>query len=786
MATEIQRILIKYEADIKQLKTQLDTIQGELKDTEKVSDKSTKEVQRDFEKTAKSAGGVTNALKSVGAAIAAAYSVREIIQFTKESVRLADVQLKAEAQLLTALKGRKEAQQELIKQAADLQKKTTFGDEETIAAQARIAAFVQEVDQIKELTRVSQDFASAKGIDLATASDLITKSFASSTNALSRYGIEIEGTAGSSERLTNIVKGLDNAFKGQAEVIARTGLGPLIQLQNAFGDLQESIGKLILSSGGFNAFLGILGDAVGFLENIIPKTGQYSKELTNQRNEMDLLARQILLTNEGEEGRAELITELTAKYPEFLKGLDRENVTNEQLAVRLREVNAEYVKRIALATKNEELEAQQTKTADRLLAAEEQRIKVIERLSETQRKFNIQVDETQDLGTQVQQTLEALNSKRNGLGRALDPALDALTRLSKGYEEFRLLTVAFNRESVNSDLLAAEIKALAERLGISLDEAAKELETSGVVVGEGIVEGIKQGLADQKAIDAAILELQKQFELTEFRLKFGVDPEGIDLIGDLNEIDPIPAFGSSVSSSLDTVKEKLIGFTGTYEEFTQGIAQANQQLALDSAAAGLQIFQSITSAITDSAALNSAFLAFEKIATIAQIAINLGKEISTISASAAPTDFLSPDAGLSRKAALISFAKVRAGINIASVIATAIPQFQFEKGTSYGPGAEALVGEKGPERMYVPKGARIYTSEATKKESKLIDALNAGKHEDFIHDHYIRPFAAQMMQRTQEPYNDFQLRQAIKGNKVVKLHPETMRKLAPVKIKRYR
>ena len=36
MATEIQRILIKYEADIKQLKTQLDTIQGELKDTEKV------------------------------------------------------------------------------------------------------------------------------------------------------------------------------------------------------------------------------------------------------------------------------------------------------------------------------------------------------------------------------------------------------------------------------------------------------------------------------------------------------------------------------------------------------------------------------------------------------------------------------------------------------------------------------------------------------------------------------------------------------------------------------
>jgi len=60
-----------------------------------------------------------------------------------------------------------------------------------------IAAFVQEEDQIKELTRVSLDFAAAKGVDLKTASDLITKTFASSTNALSRYGLSVEGAAGS-------------------------------------------------------------------------------------------------------------------------------------------------------------------------------------------------------------------------------------------------------------------------------------------------------------------------------------------------------------------------------------------------------------------------------------------------------------------------------------------------------------------------------------------------------------------------------------------------------------
>ena len=763
MATEIQRILIKYEADIKQLKTQLDTIQGELKDTEKVSDKSTKEVQRDFEKTAKSAGGVTNALKSVGKAIAAAYSVREIIQFTKESVRLADVQLKAEAQLLTALKGRKEAQQELIKQAADLQKKTTFGDEETIAAQARIAAFVQEVDQIKELTRVSQDFASAKGIDLATASDLITKSFASSTNALSRYGIEIEGTAGSSERLTNIVKGLDNAFKGQAEVIARTGLGPLIQLQNAVGDIREEIGKAILNElPGFTAELtkavNITAEFTKQLFDAQQRTGTIGSAASTTQKAIDALTKSF-----------ELLTEPMNQVISLFKSMSIE-IPGTGKEINLFEG---YIKGVGI---------------------------VLEQL--VTRRIEDAIKAFQYLGAGIQGVRAALvpggESFLEAFNRTLNESRGLVAQkgsllgdeFGNSFGQGYIRGVGFAGGGKSAEDILAEVLASEE----GRKKLAEESKKLGGATGENIAKGIKESLESLSGVFDLSVELDGIGLSTETSLtKLGILLEGALV----DRFENLKMFKEQLNSELfsendedirvlGATPEEYLAAVDTYEEFTQGIAQANQQLALDSAAAGLQIFQSITSAITDSAALNSAFLAFEKIATIAQIAINLGKEISTISASAAPTDFLSPDAGLSRKAALISFAKVRAGINIASVIATAIPQFQFEKGTSYGPGAEALVGEKGPERMYVPKGARIYTSEATKKESKLIDALNAGKHEDFIHDHYIRPFAAQMMQRTQEPYNDFQLRQAIKGNKVVKLHPETMRKLAPVKIKRYR
>jgi len=43
-----------------------------------------------------------------------------------------------------------------------------------------------------------------------------------------------------------------------------------------------------------------------------------------------------------------------------------------------------------------------------------------------------------------------------------------------------------------------------------------------------------------------------------------------------------------------------------------------------------------------------------------------------------------------------------------------IEQQQFAHGTSYAPGGMAVVGEHGPEAMYVPRGAQIYTATETK------------------------------------------------------------------------
>tara|TARA_R110001583_G_scaffold8758_2_gene41450 strand:- start:3116 stop:4600 length:1485 start_codon:yes stop_codon:yes gene_type:complete len=103
-----------------------------------------------------------------------------------------------------------------------------------------------EEDAVRRLTPLIQDMATTKGMDLRAAADLVAKSVGSSTNALTRYGVEITGAVGSSERLETAVTGLSKQFEGQAQSAAKAGAGGLKQLSNRFGDLMEKIGEMLI------------------------------------------------------------------------------------------------------------------------------------------------------------------------------------------------------------------------------------------------------------------------------------------------------------------------------------------------------------------------------------------------------------------------------------------------------------------------------------------------------------------------------------------------------------
>ena len=191
-------------------------------------------------------GKVNSSMKSMAKTALVAggsfFAVQGIIRGFSAVIKLAGVQEQAEKKLSVALGHTSKA---LLNQASALQKMTTFGDEAIIGVQASLAAFIKNEDQIKLATEATLDMAVAMGMDLKSAGDLVAKTLGSSTNAMSRYGIEVVGAVGSTERLESLTNNVAELFGGQAAAQADTMTGAMQQASNAMGDAGEQIGSLL-------------------------------------------------------------------------------------------------------------------------------------------------------------------------------------------------------------------------------------------------------------------------------------------------------------------------------------------------------------------------------------------------------------------------------------------------------------------------------------------------------------------------------------------------------------
>ena len=180
--------------------------------------------------------------------------------------KLAGEQEKAEKKLETAIGRRSNA---LLAFASQQQQVTRFGDEETITAMSLVGAYTDNEKAISRLTKASMDLAVAKGMDLNSAVELVSKSVFSSTNALSRYGVTITGVQGSTQRLESATDALTKLYGGQAVEDAKTYDGVMEQLGNSLGDLGEGMGMALVP------MLKLSAKAIKFLsDSIDPEKAQ--------------------------------------------------------------------------------------------------------------------------------------------------------------------------------------------------------------------------------------------------------------------------------------------------------------------------------------------------------------------------------------------------------------------------------------------------------------------------------------------------------------------------------
>jgi len=229
-----------------------------------------KRFQGEANQTQTSLKGLIGGLaKSAAGWLSLGVAIQGISRNLKESVELFRVQEEAELSLAAAIRATgKESEisaESITALASELQGVTTYGDEATIAA----AALAQNLgnlsqQQLRVITPQIQDFASAMGMDLNSAAQLIGKTLGSSTNALARYGIEIDNSLTGSERLAAVSEVLDQKFGGFAETMGQTASAALTQYSNAMGDLKEQIGE----------------GALGFFEPIVRGATRFVEEIT--------------------------------------------------------------------------------------------------------------------------------------------------------------------------------------------------------------------------------------------------------------------------------------------------------------------------------------------------------------------------------------------------------------------------------------------------------------------------------------------------------------------------
>ena len=98
---------------------------------------------------------------------------------------------------------------------------------------------------------------------------MVSKTIGSSTNALGRYGITVEGAAGSTQRMQNAVDSISKIFGGSAFAEADTLYGKLRQLNEANNDIFQTIGSSLTPV--FKVFVGEMLNGSNSINDFLSK-----------------------------------------------------------------------------------------------------------------------------------------------------------------------------------------------------------------------------------------------------------------------------------------------------------------------------------------------------------------------------------------------------------------------------------------------------------------------------------------------------------------------------------
>lgn len=288
MATEVDALVVKLEADIASFRADMAT-------AGKLVAQSASSIEKSLADMSKQSGGAFKFLRDAAATAAgflASQAVLGAIRTTTAAMRdffvdgIAEATAKEDAiqRLNSALaasgKYTKEASAEMVAYANSLEGATRFGDDLILQASALIQSLGRlGTKELKEATKATLDLSTALGIDLNTAAMMVGKAATGNIDTFKRYGVVITEGKDKTETFRNTLDALSRQFGGSAVNAVKTFSGAAAQISNAWGDLQGEVAGTVTQSGALVGTMNVLSRALGDTADWVKKNRAGLQEL---------------------------------------------------------------------------------------------------------------------------------------------------------------------------------------------------------------------------------------------------------------------------------------------------------------------------------------------------------------------------------------------------------------------------------------------------------------------------------------------------------------------------
>jgi len=486
MATT-EEIVAKYRLDLDDLKKQVNELQGEMKKVDDSGKKAADGVDKAFSK-------LSDKLKDLGKVVIAAFAVDRIVAFGKASVQAFAEAETGALKLRNAVKAAGGLQgdfDKLTAQAEELAGITIFDDDTIKAAQTQALQFGLNAQAVQKLIPIVADFAAAQNIDLRSALDTVIGGINGQERALKAYGITLDGTNSRNERLIAIQEQITETYGGTAQALTQTLGGAITQAQNAFGELQETIG---------GALAPLITDVANAANDFFKSFSDTPAEkLEEQAQQLGVLRIALTSANTSTEDRLKIINQLKATYPGYLSSINAEKVSNEELLPALKKINDELINKIVLAKEDERITAENEKVAARRARRIELELKAQELLLEAEQKGVDLGGDNLTLQQKINKVLNDRGLKQQATGGIL---IDSETRLLAKLTDVSLgLAIATSAETQAEQQLGAAQQKRAEivkLLGIEEQKANENAVPSTTGLEQLTEEEKKQAAERQK------------------------------------------------------------------------------------------------------------------------------------------------------------------------------------------------------------------------------------------------------------------------------------------------